>query len=100
MLKGQRLLVQFLEQELELTRTMIDLMRIELKHTNNTHAGKSRANVQHGFDAISKFIGRVALREDRARIADGLERLQNEVEGLVPIDPDQPCGQFRCLRRN
>ena len=88
--ESQRLLVQFLDRELELTETLMELTRLELRHGSSPHAEQTVIHVRQGLDTIHKFLGRVPRQEDQARIKEKLDRLEAEACGLSqpPPPPD------------
>lgn len=79
MAKSARLRVEFLERELDLTDTMIQLARFEY---HRDESGAIR-HVHQGLDTIRNFLGLVTSPEDRARITERLQRLENELAALV-----------------
>lgn len=79
--ESQRLLVQFIDRELELLETLIALTRIEMAHGNGEHAMQSVHHVRHGFGIVHKFIERLP-EQDRSRVAASLERLETEAAGF------------------
>jgi len=66
--------VEFIEEELDLTATMIKLANLESD-------AAAMAHIHQGLDAVQRFLGKVTSPEDRARIAERLERLKTELEG-------------------
>ena len=80
--ESARLLVEFLDRELELTQTLIDLTRIELQHGSSDHASEAVGHVQQGLQTIRRFIDRVPDESDRVRIIEGLGRLEKQVRNL------------------
>jgi hypothetical protein len=77
----ESLRVQFLERELELTATMIALVSLEGEHS--AHMSQAIRHVCLGLDIVRKFVGQVSSPDERARIADRLERLEAEVATLA-----------------
>ena len=79
--ESERLLIQFLDRELELTQTLIDLSRIESRSGNAEHASEAADHARQGLAAIRKFIERVASDADRTRILRGLQHLETQAAG-------------------
>jgi len=52
-----------------------------IKLANLESDAAAMAHIHQGLDAVQRFLGKVTSPEDRARIAERLERLKTELEG-------------------
>jgi len=77
-----RLRVEFLDAELDLTMTMIELVRVE-RNIDEARAQRSIRHIYQGLDTIRKFVNQVSSPDERARIADRLEQLEAEAATLA-----------------
>lgn len=70
----ERIRVQFLERELDLTGTMIQLTRLE--GTDEHRVAQAMRHISTGLYTIRKFIDQVSAADDRARITERLKQLE------------------------
>ena len=79
----ERVLIQFLDREVALTETLIELTRLEGRQGKGPKTAQGMQHVNQGLDTIRKFIGRISSTTDYARIAHGLEQLETKAAGLA-----------------
>jgi hypothetical protein len=78
-----RVRVEFLERELDVTATMIELTRLEAQIEAKFHVAQAMQHVCQGLDTVHRFLGRVSSPEDHDRIAHRLEELEAQVAKLA-----------------
>lgn len=83
LVEAQRLRLKFLERELDLTQTFIELTRFESKIGNGDRVSDGIQHATHGLDTVRKFINLVSSPEERDRIAERLETLEAELAKLA-----------------
>jgi len=79
----ERLPTQFLERELDLSDTLIQLVQADRNYGHNEHAAQGIEHVTQALRVVRKFISEVESPGDRERIATRLEALEVEFAKLV-----------------
>ena|SRR5215469_12318136 len=78
-----RVRVEFLERELDVTGTMIELTRLEAQIEAKFRVAQAMQHVCQGLDTVRKFLNQVSSPDDHARIARRLEELEAQVAKLA-----------------
>lgn len=79
----QRLRVEFLDRELDLTDTLIQLVEAELNFGNDAHAHEGIEHISMGLKTIRKFLPLVASPNEIERISERLERLESKAAHIA-----------------
>ena len=77
-----RLRFQFLERELDLSDTLIQLVQTDRMYGHDEHAAQGIEHVTVALKTVRKFISLVESPSDRERITARLEALEAEVAKL------------------
>lgn len=70
----ERLRIQFLDRELDLTETLIELVQMERNHGNSAHVSEGIEHATRGVQTVRKFIALIASPSERNRILTRLEK--------------------------
>ena len=74
--ESERLRIDFLESELESTKTLIELTHRELQQGNSADTTQGLIHVQQGIETIREFVGHVSSRQNQARLTEKLAQLE------------------------
>ena len=82
-IESEQLLVQFLDRELELTQTLLELTRLEFQSGPSGHSLMAVKHVAQGLETIGKFLDRISDSGDRERIAGRFRKLELDARPFV-----------------
>lgn len=79
---SDRLSIDFIENEVNLSNTFLDLAEAEQDEPDRV--AQVRAKAQQGFDVATTWIGKIHNASERDRLASKLDRLKRRLDGAHP----------------